>query len=177
MLRKWHPLHSALYVWAKGNLSNVLLACLGDRAEMAHSIEGRVPFLDHELSSFVNCIPPSLKIKYDPETEKFSEKWILREACKPFITDEIYQRKKHGYAAPTKWPIGGALHNLFRDLITQKNVDDLGFVEWSEVKDLVKRAFVGGETRALRCANVLAQWVVIGRRFGVERATLSHYVV
>jgi hypothetical protein len=38
------------------------------------------------------------------------------------------------------------------------------------VKGLVEATFGKGDTRALRCANVLAQWVVMGRRFGVERA-------
>lgn len=181
MQHSWHPLHSALYCWSKGNLSNVLLACLGDRAEMAHSIEGRVPFLDHKLAAFVNRIPPSLKIKYNPPSPgedagsgTFTEKWILREAARPFVTDEIYARKKHGYAAPTKWPVGGHLHRMFARLVTEEHVKQLGFVEWDKVKGIVDVAFVSGEglvaTRALRVANVLAQWIVLGQRFGVEPA-------
>ncbi|WPH03569.1 asparagine synthase [Acrodontium crateriforme] len=159
MQDKWHPLHSALYCWSKGNLPNVLLACLGDRAEMAHSIEGRVPFIDHKLASFINAIPPSLKIKYNPpkpgqdaSAGTFTEKWILREAARPFITDEIYYRKKHGYAAPTVWPVGGALHNMFKSLITRENVERLGFVAWDQVKCL---------------------WVVLSQKFDVQTATVS----
>ena len=74
-------------------MSNAILTALGDRAEMAHSLEARPPFLDHHLTEYVNELPPSVKIRWDPVEERFSEKWILREASKPFITREIYERK------------------------------------------------------------------------------------
>ena len=95
MRTKWHPLNSALYSWYKTNLPNLLLTCIGDRTEMSHSIEGRTPFLDHHLVEYVNGIPPSLKIRYNAESNKLVEKWVLREASKPFITTELYERKKH----------------------------------------------------------------------------------
>ena len=41
----------------------MLLTVLGDRAEMAHSIEGRLPFLDAPLVEYVNQLPTSVKIK------------------------------------------------------------------------------------------------------------------
>lgn len=170
MLNKWHPLNSALYMWAKGNLANVLLSCLGDRSEMAHGIQGRLPFLDHKLTEYVNQIPPSLKIKAK-KGGGFIEKWVLREAVKPFITDEIYGRKKHGYAAPTRWKTNGPLHRLFQRLITQQNVERLGFLEWSMVENIVHCAFVKHEITALRQANVVAQWVVLAQRFGIKTAT------
>ncbi|KAH7399692.1 asparagine synthase [Pyrenochaeta sp. MPI-SDFR-AT-0127] len=170
----WHPLNSALYIWAKGNLANVLLSCLGDRAEMGHSIEGRLPFLDHELTEYVNGVPPSLKLRYDKQSGSFTEKWLLREAVKPFIPHEVYTRKKHGYAAPAQWPRDGPLHKLFKNLITYENIEALGFFDWNSVNGLLEAAFEKGDTRALRCANVLAQWVVLGKRFSVEKATPYH---
>lgn len=103
MRTKWHPLNSALYSWYKTNLPNLLLTSIGDRTEMAHSIEGRTPFLDHHLVEYVNCVPPSLKIKYNADTDKFVEKWVLREASKPFITEELYQRKKHVRSIVGPW--------------------------------------------------------------------------
>ncbi|KAB2570933.1 Asparagine synthetase (glutamine-hydrolyzing) 2 [Lasiodiplodia theobromae] len=95
IMNKWHPLHSAMYVWSKGHLANSFLSCLGDRTEMAHSLEARTPFLDHHLTEYVNGLPPSVKVRWDAEEQRFIEKWILREASKPFITSELYQRKKH----------------------------------------------------------------------------------
>ena len=95
MKHKWHPLHSAFYVWNKTVLPNMLLTNLSDRTEMSHSVEGRVPFLDHHLMDYVNDLPPSVKFRYDPTTDTLTEKWILREASKPFITQELYERTKH----------------------------------------------------------------------------------
>ncbi|KAL8669181.1 MAG: hypothetical protein Q9168_006216 [Polycauliona sp. 1 TL-2023] len=95
MRTKWHPLHSAQYVWNKTALPNMLLTNLSDRTEMSHSIEGRVPFLDHHLMEYVNGLPPSMKIRYEPETGICTEKWVLRMAARPFITEELFARKKH----------------------------------------------------------------------------------
>jgi asparagine synthase (glutamine-hydrolysing) len=169
---KWHPLHSALYVWSKGNLPNIFLTCLGDRTEMAHSIEARTPFLDHELTEYVNSLPPSVKIRWAAEEKRFIEKWILREASKPFITKELYERKKHPYSAPTKYPRDGPMHNMMAGLVTEENVRRLGFVGWDKVKGLVDEAFgEHGSPKALRLVLVVAEWIVLAQRFGVKTAS------
>ncbi|KAL8724215.1 MAG: hypothetical protein Q9181_006926 [Wetmoreana brouardii] len=170
MRTKWHPLHGAQYVWNKTALPNLLLTNLGDRTEMSHSVEGRLPFLDHHLMEYVNNLPPSMKIRYDPETDILTEKWILRQASRPFITEELYTRKKHPYSAPSIYPLGGPMHKLMSKLITEENVEALGFVDWSRTKDLVERAFSTQDQVALRSAFGIAQWVVLGQRFGIPKA-------
>jgi len=170
----WHPMHSALYVWSKGNLPNIFLTCLGDRTEMAHSIEARTPFLDHQLTEFVNKLPPSVKLRWVPEEKRFVEKWILREASKPFITKELYERKKHPYSAPTKWPRDGPLHSLMNDLVTKDKVEQLGFVSWEKVGGLVDEAFGdAGSPKAMRLVLVIAEWIVLAKRFGVKTARIE----
>ena len=176
ILNSWHPLHAAEYVWSKGHLPNIFLTCLGDRTEMAHSIEARTPLLDHHLTEYVNNLPPSSKIRWLPPSEenpegRFVEKWVLREAAKPFITQELYERKKHPYSAPTTWPRGGPLHQLLARLVTRENVEALGFVRWNSVHWLVDHAFgPQGRPGAMRKALVVAEWVVLSKRFGVRRA-------
>ncbi|KAK3072332.1 hypothetical protein LTR53_007025 [Teratosphaeriaceae sp. CCFEE 6253] len=168
----WHPLHSALYVWSKGNLPNIFLTCLGDRTEMAHSIEARTPFLDHHLTEYINHCPPSVKLRWSPREKRFVEKWILREASKPFITKELYERKKHPYSAPTRYPRNGPLHKLMARLVTRENVARLGFVGWNKVEGLVEAAFGDeGSPKAMRFVLVVAAWVVIAKRFGVMTAS------
>ena len=167
----WHPLHTSQYIWVKSILPNLILTCMGDRMEMAHSIEGRPPFLDHILTEYVNRLPPSLKIRYDRPTGDLVEKWILREAGRPFITDELYRRKKHAFTAPIEYAADGPLHRLLSRLVTRDQVEALGFVDWSPVRDLVARAF--GQMKdqsAMRYALTVAQWVIISQRFGVQTA-------
>lgn len=152
-------------------LSAVMGKLLTSKRRTAHSIEARPPFLDHHLTEYVNGLPPSVKIRWDGT--KFTEKWILREAGRPFITQEIYERTKHPYIAPTVWPVGGALYRLFERLVTRENVENLGFVDWNSVSGLLSRAFEKRETAALRTLINVGQWVVLSKRFGVAKAVAS----
>ncbi|KAF9735516.1 asparagine synthase [Paraphaeosphaeria minitans] len=170
MQLKWHTLHSALYIWQKFFLQNILLTALGDRVEMANSIEGRQPFLDHNLTEYVNGLPPSVKLRYDPETQSLNEKWILKEAAKPFITEELYNRRKHPFSAPVTYPVDGPLHRYIGSLMTKENIEQLGFLEWEKCKYLVEDGFVHKNAVEMRKLFMISQLVELQRRFGVKRA-------
>jgi asparagine synthase (glutamine-hydrolysing) len=88
------PLHQSLYMWAKTGLPSYILTMLGDRMEMAHSIEGRVPFLDHHLVEVIRSQPVNQKIR------GMTEKYVLREAARDVITDTVYRRQKHPFLSP-----------------------------------------------------------------------------
>ncbi len=88
------PLNQSLYIWAKTGLPSYILTMLGDRMEMAHSIEGRVPFLDHRLVEVICSQPVNQKIR------GMTEKFVLREAVRDVITDTVYRRQKHPFLSP-----------------------------------------------------------------------------
>ncbi len=67
-----------------------------DRLTMAHSIEGRVPFLDTDLIAFAQTIAPELKLKVD-DTGRRIEKWILRKACEDLLPPAIVWRNKEQF--------------------------------------------------------------------------------
>lgn len=191
MREKWHPLHTAMYMWNKATLINVILSCLGDRTEMAHSIEARTPFLDHHLAEYVNSLPPSVKLQYAPpdpsadEGEKnhwwkaagmaltsLSEKWILREAARPYITDELYERRKLPFLAPTRWPKGGPLNRMFENLLTREAVEALGFVDYAVVERALATAFGDDAvSTSFRILCYTGAWVTLQQRFGVKKAS------
>jgi asparagine synthase (glutamine-hydrolysing) len=194
MRSRWHPLHTAMYMWNKSSLANVLLSCLGDRTEMAHSVEARTPFLDHHLTEYINRLPPSVKLRYSAETasdngelgpiwtkssialQSLDEKWILRQAVRPYITDELYKRKKHPFLAPTRWALGGPLHHKFETLLTQDAVEGLGFVDWGTIQEDMRSGW--GETAdpgAFRRLVYCAAWVTLSQRLGVAKATGSDW--
>jgi asparagine synthase (glutamine-hydrolysing) len=64
-----------------------------DRLTMAHSLEGRVPFLDTELIEVAQSIPPELKLRRDPSGQ-LVEKWILRKAVEDLLPEDIVWRGK-----------------------------------------------------------------------------------
>jgi asparagine synthase (glutamine-hydrolysing) len=99
------------------------------------------------------------------------EKWILREASKPFITKELYERKKHPYLAPPKWEVGGPLHQMLGKMLTKEKVENLGFVDYNVVKRCYEAGFgVKADTTSFRTLLVVAGWVAIGEKFGIPRA-------
>ncbi|KAJ6483941.1 putative asparagine synthase [Mycena sanguinolenta] len=142
----WHSLNVSLYTVAKTLLGRAILNFCGDRADMAHAVESRVTFLDHHLVEYVNSLPPSLKIRPVPGDQpgKWSlvEKWILREAVKPFVTEEIYLRKKNAFNPPSSGPPAVAsdllpLQAHLKARITQASVEQLGFIDWPFIKGLL----------------------------------------
>ncbi len=133
-VRGREPLHAALYLWGKSMLPNYVLTILGDRMEMAHSIEGRLPFLDHHLVEKVVALPASFKIR------GMSEKYILREAVKPYVTDTLYRREKHPFIAPpaTLAP-EQRLFQMMQDTLRGSALAALPFFDQARVVDYLDR--------------------------------------
>ncbi len=93
-IMSWSPLSRDQYVEAKSLLAAYLLPAQGDRVAMAHSVEGRFPYLDHRLIEFAARMPPSWKIR------GLTEKYILRRALAGLLPDDILKRTKQPYRAP-----------------------------------------------------------------------------
>ncbi|KAJ7443531.1 putative asparagine synthase [Mycena latifolia] len=139
---QWHSFNVASYVTAKTLLQQSILNYIGERTEMAHSVEARPPFLDHHFIEYINTLPPSLKVKPVKEADGswgFTDKWILRQAVKPYVTEELFLRRKLSYNAPpsrrdAKESKLVPLQAHLKARITQSNVENLGFFEWSFVQ-------------------------------------------
>jgi asparagine synthase (glutamine-hydrolysing) len=71
-LKGWDRLHQSLYLWSKIVMRSYILTVLGHRMEMAHSIEGRVPFLAHKLVEAIVSQPVNQKVR------GMTEKFVLR---------------------------------------------------------------------------------------------------
>ena len=133
-LTKREPVHQSFYLWSKTILPNYLLRLLGDGMEMAHSLEGRLPYLDHEVVELVKSFPVSYKIR------GLTEKLALREVAKPFITNTIYQRQKHPFlASPSTFQLNGPLHQLVQDTLRSSVMSSIPFYDRSKVIELLDR--------------------------------------
>ena len=119
----WDPLNRAQYLEIKILLAGYLLSSQGERMAMAHSVEGRYPYLDHKLAEFAGRIDPRLKLK------GLKEKFVLKEAFKNTLPVEIFKRVKQPYGAPNKESFfqesrltSGIASYLGRDSITARRV-------------------------------------------------------
>jgi asparagine synthase (glutamine-hydrolysing) len=125
-----HPLYKSMYVWAKTILPNYSLCA--DRLEMAFSVECRHPFLDHRLFEVVKTFPPDLLIR------EGIEKYVLREAVRPFVPSEIYTRRKHPFTAPpATLNLDGPVMALMQDQLRGPAMRSLPYFEPNAVSDLL----------------------------------------
>ncbi|KAI8089925.1 putative asparagine synthase [Halteromyces radiatus] len=167
--KTWHPVHASLYLESRTFLPNILLNFLGDRTEMAHSIEARTPFLDHHLCEYVNSLPPSVKLRGDGE--KLNEKWILKEAMKPYITEEVYNRTKHPYVAPPSTNSADAPPlQLINKYLTKEKVEQLGWANWTFIESQRDYWMASGDRLAFKDIFVVISYVILSERFGVAPA-------
>jgi asparagine synthase (glutamine-hydrolysing) len=126
------PVHQSLYLWSKTVLPNYILVILGDRMEMAHSVEGRVPFLDHHVVELICSMPVRQKIR------GMTEKYVLRQAARPVITDTVYRRQKHPFLSPpATLNQEGRLSEIMQDTLRGPVMASLPFFDRRKVVDLL----------------------------------------
>jgi asparagine synthase (glutamine-hydrolysing) len=82
------------YLEVRTLLSGYLLASQGDRMLMAHSVEGRFPYLDSDLAAIADGLPPELKLR------GLDEKHILKRVARDLVPAGILSRPKQPYRAP-----------------------------------------------------------------------------
>lgn len=127
-LKDREPVNQSLYSWSKSIFPNYILRVLGDGVEMAHSIEGRLPFLDHHVVELVCQLPVSLKIN------GMTEKYALREAMRPYLTETVYKREKHPFfAPPSTLSINTPLLSLIQDTLRSPRMGSVPFYDQSKV--------------------------------------------
>ena len=99
-----------------------------DRASMAHSLEVRVPLLDHQFVEWVSGLPSSLKLNGS------EGKYILKKSLKPYLSDDILYRSKKGFSVPLAAWFRGPLKQLVRDTVlhprmTDSNIFNLDYLQ------------------------------------------------
>lgn len=112
----WGGVARAQYLEMTTFMANYLLCSQGDRMLMGHSVEGRFPFLDHEVAELAGRIPASIKL------QSLNEKSILKQGVADLLPSRILKRAKQPYRAPD----GSALQGrLGRQLVADFLKDDL----------------------------------------------------
>lgn len=169
-LRGREAVNQSVYLWMKCMFPNLMLCWIGDRAEMAHSIEGRQPFLDHPLVELAARLPTRLKIA------ERTEKHVLREAARPYLTQDVYERQKFMFQAPPPRLERGA--PLFEALCAaiHAGLPHLSFYDRAGVEafmDAAPGTDPADRVRAFETASTLmtiAGFAVLAKRYGIGDA-------
>lgn len=102
-----------------------------DRASMAHSLEVRVPLLDHELVEWVSGLPASMKLRQQ------EGKYILKKSLEPYLPHEVLYRNKMGFAVPLASWFRGLLRERVRAALLGNTLADTGIFDMAFVKKML----------------------------------------
>jgi asparagine synthase (glutamine-hydrolysing) len=91
-----------------------------DRLSMWHSLEVRVPFLDHKLVEFAATIPSQMKLR------GWEKKHILIKSLEGILPDSILHRRKQGFSIPLGAWLRGPLRELLRTNLSSSALRDIG---------------------------------------------------
>jgi asparagine synthase (glutamine-hydrolysing) len=130
-----HPLDRMLYVDTRFYLPNDMLVKL-DRMTMAHSLEARVPFLDHRLVEFCATLPPNLKLRHWRK-----KKYLLKASLRGRFSQAHLRRKKQGFNVPKAHWITTDLRDFVQDHLSPQQIERMGLFRSDQVTELINQHF------------------------------------
>jgi asparagine synthase (glutamine-hydrolysing) len=155
---KWGCLARAQYLECSIFLSQYLLSSQGDRMAMAHSVEGRFPFLDYRVVEFCNRVPARLKLR------GLTEKYLLRRAVRDWVPPDILRRVKRPYRAPIHRSFfNSATAEYLRELLSTRALRAAGLFNSASVSQLVTKLEQGrsvSETDDMALAGIISAQLV-----------------
>ncbi len=110
------------------------MLCKVDLMSMHHSLEVRVPFLDHHLVNFLFEIPASEKLN------KSKGKILLREAYSDVMPANFFKGKKRGFEAPLAHWLAGPLKKYREELFSKEQIEKQQIFNFAEVKHLERKS-------------------------------------
>jgi asparagine synthase (glutamine-hydrolysing) len=103
---------------------------LTDRLSMWHSLELRVPFLDHRLVELMQVVPTSMKIRGT------TQKYLLKKLAEKWLPHEMIYHKKQGFEAPMGHWLRGPLLDYFDSVVNVNTARDIGYFSFDRIKQL-----------------------------------------
>lgn len=146
----WSFLAQDQYLEVRTLLSGYLLSSQGDRMLMAHSVEGRFPYLDANVVELANALPASYKLR------GLDEKHVLKAAGRGLVPEEILRRPKQPYRAPDALSfVGSSRPEWIREILDERAVADAGVFDPRAVEKLWRKCeAAGGEEQFSNADNM-----------------------
>jgi asparagine synthase (glutamine-hydrolysing) len=172
----WSTFSRAQYLESAFLLPAYLLSSQGDRVAMAHSIEGRYPFLDYRLVQFAASLPPQLKMKV------LNEKYLLKKVFGDLVPSSVKNRPKQPYRAPDAISFfapaaGKARHPYVDELLSSDRIRTDGIFDPAAVQKLVAKAKAGRASSFLDNAalvGILATQILVDQFILHFEERMSH---
>ena len=156
-------LRSMTYLELKQRLPELLLMRV-DKMAMANSIETRVPFLDHKLVEYALSLPAGLQLKNG------TLKYLLKEAVRGIVPDEIIDRKKLGFCGSAKNMLSQRVTEYANEMVMQSLPELEGIFNRSYVERVLQR-HRQGDNQGMRLWNLL-NFALWHRRWISKRVTV-----
>ncbi len=175
--RRWGPVARAQYLEMTTFMAGYLLSSQGDRMLMGNTVEGRFPFLDHELAAGAAAVPASAKL------ESLREKSLLKQAAADLLPAAVIERPKQPYRAPDSVSFSaGPGAELVAAMLDPDAVRAAGIFAPARVSALVRKWAAKGleSARDNMAFTAVLSGQILARRFGpefagrVEAAALGH---
>jgi len=120
----WSSLAQDQYIEVRTLLSGYLLSSQGDRMLMAHSVEGRFPFLDKDVMALATALPDRHRLRL------MDEKHVLKRASVGFVPDRIRNRSKQPYRAPDALSfVASPVQDYVEELMEEKKLAEVGIFD------------------------------------------------
>ncbi len=136
-----------------------------DRASMAHSLEVRVPLLDHKLVEWISGIPASLKL------HNHEGKYILKKALEDYLPDDVLYRNKMGFAVPlAKW-FRGELRERVRKSLLSETLAETGIFNMNFIEEMLDQHESGRRDYSAPLWTLLMFESFLRNTFHLEKAS------
>ena len=140
----WPHFSQGQYLEVTYFLAGYLLSSQGDRMAMAHSVEGRYPFLDYRVVEFAATLPANLKMKV------LDEKYLLKRASEGLVPDSIVGRVKQPYRAPDgRCFFAAGAPDYVKEALSPSAIEKNGIFDSSAVSALVNK-YEAGKASSVR---------------------------
>jgi asparagine synthase (glutamine-hydrolysing) len=104
-----------------------------DQMTMAHSLEGRVPLLDHKLVEFAASLPSKMKLNNN------TSKYILRKIASANMPDELLNRPKQGFMPPMKKWMDKRFDDFFMPILNDSKTKSRGYFNQLFIERMIKQ--------------------------------------
>jgi asparagine synthase (glutamine-hydrolysing) len=151
----WGYLAQDQYLEVRTLLSSYLLSSQGDRMLMAHSVEGRFPFLDVELSTLAASLPARYKLL------GLDEKHVLKRVARDLVPTSILKRPKQPYRAPDAISFVTDPADWILDLVSERAVREVGVFDPEGVGRLWRKCRAAAERGRLSNTDDMALIAVL----------------